>query len=310
MARFFYGGQAVMEGVMMRGRREIACAVRKMDGSIVVRREPLPKHYSSALVKLPFVRGLQLLWDMLVIGTRMLIFSTETAASTEDEPIKFSGAATGVTLMVSLTFSIGLFFVLPVFAAGWIRGSILSNLVEGVIRLALLVGYLWLIGNVPDIKRVFAYHGAEHKTVHAHEAGVPLDVAHARPFSLAHVRCGTGFLLVVVVICVFVFALLGRPPFPLRILSRVVLVPLVAALAYVLIRLAANHYDNPIVHALMAPSMALQGLTTREPDDDQLEVAIVALRAVLASEEANETAPEGGVQTVIPARAVTVAAPA
>jgi len=308
MARFYYGGQAVMEGVMMRGRREIAVAVRKPDRSIVVRREPLPKHYQSRLLQLPFFRGIVLLWDMLVIGTRMLIFSTETVASDGDQPVEVSGGAAGASLFVSLCFSIGVFFILPLMAArsidGFVRSSLVSNLIEGGIRLALLIGYLALLRRVPDISSVFAYHGAEHKTINAFEAGAPLDVGHVRPYSLTHVRCGTGFLLIVVVVCIFVFAALGRPPLPLRLLSRVLLVPVVATIAYEFVRFAANHYGNPIVRLVLAPGLMLQGLTTREPDDDQLDVAIVALQAVLESERAAEPAPARGIQTTIPAPAL------
>jgi len=305
VARFYYGGQAVMEGVMMRGQREVACAVRKPDNSIVVRREPLPRHYHSRILKLPFFRGLVLLWDMLVIGTRMLLFSTEVATSTEEEKVELGGATAAITLSISLCFSIGLFFVLPLMVArsadSRITSSVVSNLLEGSIRLALLIGYLALIGRIPDVRRLFAYHGAEHKTINALEAGEPLDVPHIRPYPLSHIRCGTGFLLIVVVACIFVFAALGRPPLYLRILSRIFLVPLVATVAYEFVRFAANHYTNPIIKALMAPSLALQALTTREPDDEQLQVAILALQAVLASEHATTLAPAEGVETVIPA---------
>lgn len=298
VARFYYGGQAVIEGVMMRGPRDVAVAVRKPDASIVVRREPLPRPYGHRLFRLPFLRGLILLSDMLFLGTRMLIFSAEVSVSTDEAPIELSGGAAGITLAISLCFSIGLFFVLPLLAAQsmgrLVSNALLNNLLEGVIRLALLLGYLALIGRVGQIRRVFAYHGAEHKTINALEAHAPLDPAHIRPFPLANPRCGTGFLLVVVVLCVVVFAALGQPPILLRLLSRIVLVPVVATVAYELIRFAADHYGNPIVHALMAPSIALQGLTTSEPDDAQLEVAIAALRAVLAPEPAVAT-PSAGV---------------
>jgi uncharacterized protein YqhQ len=190
-----------------------------------------------------------------------------------------------LTLLISLAFAIGLFFLLPLGAVGllhgWIGDGWLSLTIEGLIRLGLLIGYLWLIGRIPDIQRVFEYHGAEHKAINALEAGQPLDVAHVRAASRVHTRCGTGFLLIVVVLSIIVFALVGNPPVALRILSRILLVPVIAAIAYELMRLGAANYRYRVVRWLMAPSLALQGLTTREPDDGQMVCAITALERVL-----------------------------
>jgi uncharacterized protein YqhQ len=178
--------------------------------------------------------------------------------------------------------------------------AITSNVVEGVIRLAMFLAYIVLIGRMPDIRRVFAYHGAEHKTINAYEAGSPLTVAGVRPHSLQHPRCGTGFLLVVAVLCIVVFAFLGRPPLPIRLLSRVVLIPLVAAIAYELLRLGANQYHHRLVRAFLRPSLALQRLTTREPDDEQIAVAIQAFAAVRAADEAPAAVPVLGEALAVP----------
>lgn len=292
----YYGGQAVMEGVMMRGRRDMAVAVRAPDGEIAVFHEELA---GSSIVQrvrpLPFIRGVFMLWDTMLLGMRALVFSANVGLKEEtsgeegqEEPIDITGIALWGTVALSILFSIGLFFVLPLAAVGvidrFIESALLSNIIEGAIRLGVLVGYMLIIGQVGDIKRVFGYHGAEHKTINAYEAGEPLDVEHVRRHSLLHVRCGTGFLLVVVLLSVFVFALLGRPDFVWRVASRILLVPVIAALAYEFIRVTAAHYRNPLVKLLVAPSMAMQRLTTREPSDDMLEVAIVSFNRVMVAE--------------------------
>ncbi|MCA1668436.1 MAG: DUF1385 domain-containing protein [Thermomicrobia bacterium] len=320
MGTFHYGGQAVMEGVMMRGRREMAVAVRAPDGGIRYYAEPLTSWiYRSRVMKWPFLRGIVLLWDALLLGTRALVFSAnvglqeeETAAAVTvapdvmpailpnpekkrgkndkpDEPTELSGPALWITVTFSLLFGVGLFFVLPLlaihFADRYISSSFVSNIVEGGIRLGILVLYLGLIGLIPDVKRVFRYHGAEHKTIHAYERGLPLDAEHIRPMPIEHPRCGTGFLLVVVLFSILVFALLGRPPFFWRIVSRIVLVPVIAGVAYEFLRLGARFYHRRWMRILLAPSMALQKLTTRAPDDTMLDVAAVALRRVLAADD-------------------------
>jgi uncharacterized protein YqhQ len=309
VARFNYGGQAVIEGVMMRGRRSAAVAVRAPTGGIVLHEELLSSGlYGNSIARWPFVRGVVLLWEMLVLGTRMMMFAAavaqpETGPTREeqDHPTR-AGVAPRVTeapeavsardprlvltLVISLGFAIALFFLLPLGVVGlagrWLGDGWLSLVAEGLIRLALLIGYLALIGRMPDIQRVFQYHGAEHKAINTLEAGQTVDVAHVRAASRVHTRCGTGFLLIVVVLSILVFALVGNPPIALRILSRVVLVPVIAAIAYELMRLGAANYRYRPVRWLMAPSLALQGLTTREPDDAQIECAITALDRVLA----------------------------
>jgi uncharacterized protein YqhQ len=304
VAKFNYGGQAVIEGVMMRGQRSAAVAVRAPGGEIVVHEELLDSGlYRRPMARWPFVRGIVLLWEMLVLGTRMMMFAANIAQSEPAEaqaaPNESAAPAAVVssmdprlilTLLLSLAFAIGLFFLLPLGAVGllhgWIGDGWLSLTIEGLIRLGLLIGYLALIGRIPDIQRVFEYHGAEHKTINALEAGQPLDVAHVRAASRVHTRCGTGFLLIVVVLSIIVFALVGNPPIVWRILSRVALVPVIAALAYELMRLGAANYRYRVVRWLMAPSLALQGLTTREPDDGQMVCAITALERVLREDGA------------------------
>ncbi len=293
----YYGGQAVMEGVMMRGRSTMAVAVRAPSGDIAVYHETLAgSDFSKRVRPLPFLRGIFMLWDTMVLGMRALVLSANVGLSEEsddpadDPPGTLSGIALWTTVAVSILFSIGLFFVLPLvvihFLDRYISSSIVSNVVEGLIRLGLLVGYMVILRSVKDVRRVFMFHGAEHKTINAFEAGDPLDVEHVRRHSLQHTRCGTGFLLVVVLISIVVFALLGRPDFLLRVVSRIVLVPVIAAIAYEFIKWSAAHDQNQFVRVLIAPSLALQRLTTSEPDASMLEVAIVSLKRVLVAEEA------------------------
>jgi uncharacterized protein YqhQ len=320
----------------MRGRHSAAVAVRLTSGNILLHEEQLSKKlYASRVAQWPFVRGLLLLWDMLILGTRMMMFaataslapsspssggtanltpspsptgrgesgagtlqrieSDRTAGGqptiTETTPRDMEGiggAGMALTLTVSLAFAIALFFLLPLAIVGaahdWLGGGWLSLTAEGVIRLALLIGYLAVIGRVATIERVFEYHGAEHKAINCYEAGQLLDVEHVRQASRVHTRCGTGFLLIVVVVSIVVFAVIGAPALPVRIASRVVLVPVIASIAYELMRLGAANYRYRVVRWLMAPSLALQGLTTREPDDTQMECAIVALKRVLRAD--------------------------
>ena len=333
MAKFYYGGQAVMEGVMMRGQKNMAVAVRAPGGEIIVHHEPLNNAlYTNPVMRLPFLRGLVALWDALGLGTKALMFSANVALEEETKkeaevagvekgsvqaaaPQKDKTQAKGTdgfgpvawtSIVVALGFMVGLFFVLPVLAAGLfgvVTGNdsgLVHNLVEGVIRLGLFLGYIWAIGFMPDIKRTFGYHGAEHKTINAYEAGVPLTPKDVQRCTVINPRCGTTFLLIVVVLSIIFFVLLGRPPFALRLLSRIVLVPIVAAVAYELIRWAAGHYQNRLVRTLMAPGLALQGLTTRPPDESMLEVGIAALKrvlivdGVLAADAAQETRTAAG----------------
>jgi len=288
MPSFSYGGQAVLEGVMMRGEHDWAVAVRGPEGEIVVRREPLTAAvYRSRLLKLPFVRGLTSLWDSLGLGLSALLWSADV--SLEEEGESLSGPVAWGTMAVSLALGLGLFMLLPAFLSGLadehIASDLMSNLLEGGIRLALLVGYMAVIGRMPEIRRVFAYHGAEHKTINAYEAGADLTPDSVKAYPRAHTRCGTGFLLGVVVIMVLLTTLLGRPPLLVRLATRLLLIPVVAGIAYELLKLGALFYDqSALVRVLTAPGLALQRLTTREPDEPMIEVAITALKTVLVSE--------------------------
>jgi len=286
-----YGGQAVIEGVMMRGKKQLAVAVRHPKGQIVLHQESLPRRvYDSPVSNFPFLRGLILLWDMLVLGMKTLMFSANVSLDVEDEEerVEISGGAMYALLGLSLAFGIGLFFVVPLLLAHLVgrslHGSFEASLLEGVIRIALFIGYLGLMGRLPDIRRTFMYHGAEHKTINAFEAGLPLEPRSVQRCSTIHPRCGTTLLLFVLVIAIFVFAAIGTPPLPVRVLSRIVCVPLIAALCYEWIRFAARHIDQPLMRGFMTPAMALQRLTTREPTLEQLEVSIAALRSVILAE--------------------------
>jgi uncharacterized protein YqhQ len=275
----------------------MAVAVRRPDGGIEVHSEPLTNRiYTSRWAKLPFVRGLALLWDALGLGIRALLFSADVSVA-EEEDVEFTGVVAWGTVGVSLLLGIGLFFVLPLLVVGfvdrWIASDFMSNIVEGVIRLAIFLAYIIAVGRMDDIRRVFAYHGAEHKTINAYEANADLTPQAVGRYSTLHPRCGTGFLLVVMVVSIFVFSLLGRPPLIPRIISRVVLIPVIAGISYEIIRFGARHYSNRLVRAILYPSLALQRLTTNEPTPDMLEVAIVALQRVLVTEGLlEETLPE------------------
>jgi len=290
MARFNYGGQAVMEGVMMRGEREWAVCVRSPSGQLVMHQEPLKGPvYRSRVLRLPFLRGLTMLWDSLVLGIRALMWSADVALAEEEDAPSFAGPVGWATVAASLALGVGLFFLLPMFLVSlldrFIASDLLSNLAEGGVRLGIFVLYLWAVGQMPDIRRVFAYHGAEHKAVNAYEHGAPLVPEQVAKYPRAHTRCGTGFLLIVLVIFVIVSTLIGRPPILLRLASRIVLIPVVAGISYELIKLASRYYErSALVRWVMAPGLALQQLTTREPDAGMLEVSIAALEAVLQSE--------------------------
>ncbi|MFH1183980.1 MAG: DUF1385 domain-containing protein [Chloroflexota bacterium] len=281
-----YGGQAVIEGVMMRGRTAMAVAMRAPDGRIVLHRERLGKIYRSRLTRIPFVRGVVMLWDALGLGMRALTIAANTQTG-EDE--KLEGPALYLTLGTALLFGIGLFFLLP---AGvgylaehyWGLGAWWSNLLEGAVRLVLLVGYVWAIGFLPDIQRVFAYHGAEHKTINAYEAGAELTPESVAAFSLEHPRCGTAFLLTLVLFSVLLFTALGPLPLAWRLVSRIVLIPVLAGVSVEYIRWTASHLSSAIVRWLIKPNLALQSLTTREPDTSMLEIAIEAFKTMRQGE--------------------------
>ncbi len=289
---FSYGGQAVIEGVMMRGAHKAAIAVRDPRGQIVIHEQPLNAAlYRGRVARTPFVRGLVGLWDALVLGTRALMWSANTALG-EDEEINFNGPLGYGTIIVSLALGIGLFMLLPAAASSLVEqafslehSSVFVNIVEGVIRLVILIAYIWAIGQMKDIKRLFGYHGAEHKTINAYEAGADLTPEVVANYPIEHPRCGTAFLLTVAVVSVFVFSFLGRPDFFWLLVSRVALVPVIAGIAYEFIRFTARHIDNPIIRLIIIPNLALQHLTTRQPDLTMIEVAIAAFKRVLISED-------------------------
>jgi uncharacterized protein YqhQ len=285
-----YGGQAVLEGVMMRGSQTCAVAVRGTDGKIVFREQPLGALYRSRLTRIPFVRGLFILWDALVLGISALTFSANTLAE-EDQPIDPKSMT--LTLLFSLSLGIAFFFLLPA-GVSYLLETVLAwpsawaNLAEGLFRLVLLVGYIWAIGFVGDIRRVYGYHGAEHKTINAFEAGAPLTPNSVSSFPREHPRCGTAFLLTVVVFSIVLFSLLGPLPLFAKLLSRLILLPLLAGLAYEYIRLTARLLRYRWARPLVAPNLWLQRLTTREPDESMLEVAIAAFNRMRASEVQNQ----------------------
>ncbi len=291
---FLYGGQAVMEGVMIRGRDYACVAVRRPDGELTSRVSRLSGIYTGPVRRIPLARGVVVLAETLALGMRSLVYSTNVALEEEgeEESTELSGWSVALLIATSMAFAIGLFFLLPLFVSAvferFVESELLSNIVEGVVRLGLFLLYVWGIGFIPDIRRVFSYHGAEHMTVKAHEAGDPLEIEPIRKYSTAHPRCGTAFLLVVMVMAIFVFALMGRPPLVWLILSRPVLLPVIAALAYEVIRFSGAHQDNPLVRLITGPSLALQALTTRQPDDDQIEVAIHAMNLAMAADEGRE----------------------
>jgi uncharacterized protein YqhQ len=282
-----YGGQAVIEGVMMRGQKAFAVAMRSPDGSIVVHQEGLAKVYRSRIAKIPFLRGSILLWDALGLGMRALTLSANTQTG-EDE--KLEGPALYITLGTSLAIGVGLFILLPASIGGWAEHSLgwqnlAHNILEGLIRLILLVGYIWAIGFMPDIKRLFGYHGAEHKTINAYEAGAELTPEMVAKYPIEHPRCGTAFMLTFVLLSILVHSLLGDMEFWWRLASRVLLIPVIAGIAVEFIRWTANHLDNPFVRILIKPNLALQSLTTREPDTSMLEVAIESFKTMRKAEQ-------------------------
>lgn len=323
--QFSYGGQAVIEGVMMRGSHMAAVAVRNPKGQIEIHEQPLNAAlYRGRISKTPFLRGLVLLWDALGLGTRALMWSADKAMGEED--VSFNGPLGWGTVVFSLLLGIGLFFLLPTAAASGLENlfglktppaqvqelpdsvaettpeapaavpvenlasdvdfrPFIVNLLEGFVRLGLVVGYIWAIGRIPDVKRLFGYHGAEHKTINAYEAGAELTPEAVSQYPIEHPRCGTAFLLTVVFVSVLVFSVLGRPPFILLLLSRVLLIPVIAGIAYEIIRFTAKNMHNPIIRAIVIPNLALQHLTTRQPDLAMIEVAIVAFKRVLVSEK-------------------------
>ncbi len=282
-----YGGQAVIEGVMMRGQKSFAIAMRAPDGNIVVHKEGLAAVYRSGITKIPFLRGTILLWDALGLGMKALTLAANIQTG-EDE--KLEGPALYVTLATSLALGIGLFVLLPAGIGGLAEQylgwtNLAHNLLEGLVRLALLVGYMWGIGLMPDVKRLFGYHGAEHKTINAFEAGAELTPDVVANYPIEHPRCGTAFILTFVLLSVLVHSLLPDMNIAWRLASRVLLIPVIAGLAVEYIRWTANHLNSPFVRLLIKPNLALQSLTTRNPDNSMLEVAIESFKTMRQAEQ-------------------------
>ena len=272
-----------MSGVMIRGRTGTTIAIRKPDGRVQVTTQPLAQLYTGKWREVPFIRGFIVLIETLVLGTSALMYSAQVA--TEEEEEKITPAMVWGSVLLGVALAVGLFFILPLLAARlfdpFISSAFLSNIIEGVLRIVFFIIYLLLVGRMKEIREVFAYHGAEHMSVNAFEAGVPLEMESVRRYSTAHTRCGTSFLLTVLVLSILVFALLGRPGIWLAIASRVLLVPVIAALSYEFIRFEADFSHNRLVHWLMLPGLWLQAMTTRQPDEHQLEVGITALKKTL-----------------------------
>lgn len=281
-----YGGQAVIEGVMMRGQKAFAIAMRAPDGAIQVHTENLAAVYRSRIAKIPFLRGVILLWDALGLGMRALTLSANMQTG-EDE--KLEGPALYLTLGTSLAIGIGLFVLLPASIGGWAEHglgwqNLAHNLLEGLVRLVLLVGYIWAIGFMPDVRRLFGYHGAEHKTINAYEAGAELTPESVAKYPIEHPRCGTAFMLTFVLISILVHSVLGDMSFAWRLTSRLLLIPVIAGIAVEFIRWTANHLDWSIVRFIIKPNLALQSLTTRQPDTSMLEVAIESFKSMRKAE--------------------------
>jgi uncharacterized protein YqhQ len=339
MARFSYGGQALIEGVLMRGRTAIAVALRHPDGRIVWADEKLAVGFrATRWARLPFVRGLVVLYETLVVGTRWLVRSAGIAAVEELAPMPpappsppappalnpaadpagvqdavdagampppapaapvadsadLGKAAVALMLGLTLVVGVGLFFFLPLLLAKAIAGGqsgVVERAVEGVIQIAIFLGYLLLIGRTSDVRRTFQYHGAEHMTIHALEAGDPLTVDAVRKYPTAHPRCGTEFLVVVILVSIVVFSVVGRQAIPVMVASRIVLIPVIAGISYELLRFGARHRDSRIVRWIFEPGIWVQKITTKQPTDDMLEVAIVSLEQALLAD--GEALPDG-----------------
>ena len=285
----YMGGQAVMEGVMMRGTRSWAVAVRTPEGEIEVVTHEAPT-WAERWVKVPLMRGIMGLGESMALGFKALSWSAERQIPEEE---RISSKAMGFTMGFALLLFTAIFILIPAFINNGVANyfgveGFTFHLVEGGIRLGIFLGYLLLIGQIKDIKRVFQYHGAEHKAIAAYENDVEVTAESAQRFSTEHVRCGTNFLLTVMVVTIFVYSFVGRPSLPYLIASRIILIPLIAGIAYEVIRFSARHMRWAPVRILMKPGLALQKLTTREPTLDQVEVAVASLRAVLTAQQLAE----------------------
>ena len=278
-----YGGQAVIEGIMIRGQSNVAISVRAPSGNIVTRVKKINTLFTGKLRTIPIVRGIIALAETLSLGMEALNYSSQVANDEEDTPPgKLSSA---IMILISLSIAIGIFFILPLFASkpleGLLGSDVVSNVAEGIIRLAVFLIYVTVISLMPDIRRVYMYHGAEHMAVHAQEKGDPLTIEEIRKYPTAHPRCGTAFLLTIMVIAIIVFTFIPREPLWLVIGSRIVLIPLIASLSYEFIRFNSKYEANKFLSKLSVPNLLLQSLTTKIPDDDQIEVAITAMESAI-----------------------------
>ena len=289
--KIIYGGQAVIEGVMIRGMHIVSVAVRNPQGTISTHTEPINSWFNSFIRKIPFIRGVLVMAETLAIGMKALTYSANVAAGEDEE---FGKGSIILMLVLSLSFAIGFFFLLPVFASkgfeSLVDSNLLANILEGVIRLILFLLYVIIIGRTEDIRRVFMYHGAEHMAVHAYENGEKLTTEAVSKYPTAHPRCGTAFLLVVMLVAIVVFAFIPRDPLWWLITSRIVLIPAIAAASYEAIRLSGVYSGNPLLKVISVPGLVLQRLTTRQPEPDQIEVAIVAMQEAISHDEMRESA--------------------
>ena len=288
MPIYTYGGQALIEGVLMRGRDAIAVALRHPDGQIVYATERLDSGFhGTRWSKWPLIRGLVVLYETMVVGTRWLVRSANVQAE-EEEGVELGKGSIAVMLIVTLVAAIAIFSLLPLFissvATSGIDNGWAQPVVEGIVQVGIFLGYLSLVSRTPDIRRVFQYHGAEHMTIHALEAGDPLTVDEVRKYPTAHQRCGTEFLVVLIMLSIFAFSLVGKQPPLVLVASRFILIPVLAAVGYEVLRLGARYRRNPLVKVIMYPGLLVQMITTKQPTDDMIEVAIVSMEEALTAD--------------------------
>ncbi len=292
--RYNYGGQAVIEGVMIRGKNSVVTAIRRPTGDIALDIKPAPSIQKSWARRTPVIRGVVILIEAMVLGIKSLMFSANIAIEEEGEEIP-TKAIWGM-MLISIAIAVGLFFLAPLFLTklvnNYLPNTFLFAVIEGVIRLAIFLGYLLVIGRMKDIKRVFTYHGAEHKAVNGFEAGAAMEPDSIKSYSRAHVRCGTSFLFFVLFIAIIVFSLAGRQTLWVMVITRIVLLPVIMGLGYELIYFGAKHTNNWFMKIVLAPGLWLQSMTTGEPDNSQLEVAIAAMNKAVEIDKAEEAAEE------------------
>ena len=289
------GGQAVIEGVMMRAPDAWAVAARRPDGVIEVKRNELPALSSrNPLAKVPFLRGVFVLIEAMMLGFQALSWSAEKSGEEEEE---IGRKEIVITMVVAVVAALALFVLAPAFAANWLKDLVGGNallfvVIDGALRIGLIVGYIWLIGRSAEIQRVFQYHGAEHKTIHAYENGDPLDIPSIQKYSPRHPRCGTSFIIIVAMVAFVVFLTLAPLPFVWQLAARIVLIPVIAGISYEILKAAAGH---PWIAWASMPGIWIQGITTKEPSDDQVEVAVASLLAALEPDDVDEVKSRGAV---------------